>query len=273
MSKFAPVAPINVLKALHIRHMLGDYHLVLSHDVLMHKEEFHELFSLPEYKNATIIVDNSVIELKTPVTSAAVIEAASIFDNKNVVAVLPDSLLNMEDTVALSYKALDYWKYMSYYKRFGFMFVPQGRTLDELVKCSVPFMEETKITHIGIARNITSCIGSRMPAIRLMQQLFPNKHLHLLGFSDDLIDDIRCAQAETIDGIDSAVPLRLGSNNKILNLYDYKHSPRGDWWQKANVTEFTYANIQSFRTLIDSLNREEVLEVLSHIKEKPICKI
>lgn len=246
--KFAPVAPINVLEELHKTNDLGHYHLVLTHDVIDKAEQFHNLFAKlgEEDGNTTVIVDNSVIELDTPLDPKSIVWAGEVFEKacRNVILVLPDALINAFETIQLTREALDAWKPIRH--RFKFMFVPQGRSLQELVYCAEQFKGHPDISHIGVARNITQEIGSRAEATHLFRKLFPGRTFHFLGFSDDLRRDVLDARGTGVVGIDSAVPLRMGT--KLMRLSDGTY-PRRDplWWDSAKTDDTVRANIRIVR--------------------------
>src|SRR5690606_14854074 len=89
MAYFAPVCPVHILKQLAAEGSMGTYHLPLAHDVLEHKDEYHNLFVKSRYADfiSTTILDNSVIELGTAVDINVIGEAAKIV-HANVI-VLP----------------------------------------------------------------------------------------------------------------------------------------------------------------------------------------
>lgn len=249
---FAPVAPYHILQKLKETGDLGRYHLVLAHDVLKHVSPFMDLFS--NYMFATIIVDNSVIELGSPLDTQAILAAGEVFvgGQRTVCIVLPDALLDCDETIRLVAGSLDAWS--EYHGRFKFMFVPQGRTLAEFLKCAEAFADCPLIDYIGVARNIAQITGTRLDAISLLHAIFPDKNMHLLGFADSIWDDIACLQMpppfkNKVMGIDSAVPLRL--ENHEMQLSDGPYPPRSpDWWENAKFTPTVLNNVRRYRKWI-----------------------
>jgi len=76
--------------------------------------------------------------------------------------------------------------------------------------------------------------------------------MHLLRFSDNLKDDISVARANGVNGIDSAVPIRLGLAGEIIHHTLPSHAPRGDYWETAKeATPEALANLERIRRWID----------------------
>lgn len=250
---FGPVGPINVLEELHKTDDLGDYHLVLSHDVLKHSTRFQKLFGKSQYHYATIIVDNSVIELGSPLDPDSIRRAGDVFKRvapyAEVVIVLPDVLLDCDATIRVTTEALNSWA--KYRGQFRFMFVPQGKTQSEFIKCAEAFYGCDMIDWIGVARNIEPIAGSRRGLTRIFHSIFPDAKFHLLGFSDNVFDDIECTKHYNVQGIDSAVPLRLGHQKMSLCDEPYPGRPK-DWWENATCTPETLYNVRRFRSWIQN---------------------
>lgn len=72
---------------------------------------------------------------------------------------------------------------------------------------------------------------------------------HLLGFSDNVLDDIGCARVPWINGIDSAVLARAGLAGLGIDLCDFdwsnKVGPRGDFWEQTIKDELQDRVIRS----------------------------
>lgn len=228
---FAPVAPISVLRALQEAGKLPWYNLVLAHNVVEHAQAFEEVFK--KKPNSTIIVDNSVIELGKPVEAEMIAQACMILRRSagysastNIVAVLPDSLLDMKETIEVAMDALTEFRRAQV---SNLMFVPQGKTLDEIITCAEYFQRVQEIRWIGVARNFVDILGSRRGVTRVLQSIFPNAHFHMLGFSRNTIDDIGCTLMRGVEGIDSSMPLRLEEPISFLSQFP----KRGDWWKEG----------------------------------------
>jgi hypothetical protein len=263
MAFFAPVAPIHILKRLPHT----SYHLLLAHDVVRQgvRGEFETFFnSSHTRRQAVVIMDNSVVELGgKPEMMDVCIEAAAIVHAD--VVVLPDVYIDGRATVAATFDAHDKWlaKIRSTKTSWGyfnpeFMVVPQGRDWAEWVWCAEQFAKGArslgKVGWIGIPRNlIDSGIAptkSRLQALRIIEMLFPTKRIHLLGFTNDMVDDLLVARQARVTGIDSAVPVRAASKGLEMSLQMPELGPRGDWWATAEYHDLMADNVNYTQQLI-----------------------
>lgn len=244
MSQFAPVAPPQLLLDLKAKGVLGKYHLLLAHDVVAQKELYREIFS--DAEGMTIIMDNSVIELGEPVSPEILQEANSIVPT--TVTVLPDYIGECERTIGSCTVAAQKWSQ----KGLGpFMVVPQGQTLPEFITCAEVLRNLPYVEAWGVPRHATAKLGSRHPLTYQLIILKPLMQVHLLGFSDNLKDDISVARAPQVNGIDSAVPLRLGLADIVLHEDLESHAPRGDYWETAKVAnDLVLSNLAYIRERI-----------------------
>lgn len=281
--KFAPVAPIHLLKDMWDRETasgkecLGSYHLLLAHDVMESTDkltQYGELFSkVVDYygaggsDGANIIMDNSVIELGEAVTMDWVIEAAK-YACANIV-VIPDELGDWEKTVSKFRQAADAL-HSSTLESFEFMFVPQGRNLHEFVRCVELVLESHPrvASWIGIPRLARQMYGiSRVDLIEAIDCIVRSSQntdarssnerkaikYHLLGFSNDVLDDIAAARITFAEGIDSAVPIRAGQKGFKFYASESEYGKRGDYWTKsASLTDLAVSNMEYYRRLIRS---------------------
>jgi hypothetical protein len=125
---------------------------------------------------------------------------------------------------------------------YRFMVVPQGKTIEEFMGCAETLHEtmdgNEQLMMWGIPRNLVKLHGSRLEACRRLRELddYAGEEgeipFHLLGFSDNIQDDIECSKLPFIGGIDSAVPLRVPNFELIVNGQEIAE-PRGDWWDRA----------------------------------------
>lgn len=249
MAKFAPVAPIGVVSNLKPSSS-GDYHLLLAHDVAENSKLYSKFFGM--FRNFTIIMDNSVIELGGAVDLKIVKNACTAVDSTSVV--LPDVLLDGKSTVESCQKALESWPaqftdLFGHRADRGFMLVPQGKTLAEFAWCAQQFANDPRINFWGVPRNLVKEVGSRERAIDIVSAINPHRRIHLLGFSDDIVDDVICAKDRRVDGIDSAVPLRAGSLGITFEFNTVMPS-RGDWWDTARHVDLMDQNIETYKNWI-----------------------
>jgi len=244
--RFAPVCPINIYEALREKspQHLGTYFLLLAHDVLEHAERYNAFFANhPEY---TIILDNSVIELGDACTAKNLMDAARILGGVACVAI-PDVLEDGPATLAAGEQFLADWDDLIYETGFDVpkMFIPQGRNLGEWAECLF-LGRKFNASWVGIPRNtVPRIVASRRRLVELVVDSYPiNTKIHLLGFSGDTADDVTLCNhpyiRQFVDGIDSAVPLRL---TEPLTSTPQDPGPRGDWWETAQASELMFNNV------------------------------
>lgn len=242
MAHFAPVAPIHVVNKL-AHYSSGNYHLLLAHDVASKAEEYGKFFNSFD---CTIIMDNSVIELGGAVDLGTVKKAVDAVRCATVV--LPDVLLDTKATVEACKAALIEWP-----KVLGpsvkYMYVPQGTTLEAFAYAAEELADAPGINYWGVPRNLVGEIGTRREAIEIVHALNSERKIHMLGFSENLIDDFLCASNPKVYGIDSAVPLRAASLGLKMS-YGLKLPPRGDWWDTAEHNKLMEENINCTKKLI-----------------------
>lgn len=254
MAQFAPVCPIHLLEEMQHRRFAGTYHLPLAHDVVRHPARYYNLFSRMYPRK--VILDNSVIELGSSVNLDVIREAAD--STQADVIVLPDVLLDKDATIEACSTALENWsgalKIDKSSNSRKFMIVPQGRTLSEWIECAEHFANHPLIGWWGIGRFFREHnIGSRQTAVRICRTLNNYRDIHLLGFSDDLLDDVLTAQTLGVRGIDSAVPIRAASLNMKLSLSpEFVLPPRGNWWDDpaTQYVDLMQNNVQTIREWI-----------------------
>lgn len=214
-ARFAPVVPLSIAKELQDAGHLGNYHLLLAHDVLAHPADYENVYAGRGY---TILMDNSLVELGYAMPIAEVLEAAKIVGAQYLV--LPDKLSDMEATIDMTLKALGEWGTIDSKKREGMGLLPvlQGKNMRELnIMLNRFCMNFTTggITGMCVPRVIADTIGTRSEIIALTSRYY---NIHMLGFSENFLDDIACARMPGVVGIDSAVPVRAGLRGLPLSL-------------------------------------------------------
>lgn len=264
MAKYSAVAPPEFLLMLKEHGLLGDYHLVLAHDVVERPKLYEELFNCSEHEDDFIIMDNSLCELGKPVTREVMKEACDILQPDCVV--LPDCLQERGKTLMSTGRALGEWSAYGVLDNVknGFMVVPQGKTYDIVIDCIVDlhsFIDGgAPINYWSIPKVISEVHGSRMPILRFFEEVLPypgDACIHLLGFGNLIKDDLRCAKHSLVMGIDSALPVRMGLNAQVLNSCTLDDSRRGDFWEQAikhakrdELPSFVTHNINYVRRMI-----------------------
>lgn len=252
MTKYSPIGPLPVLQGLLNRGMLGDYLLLLAHDVVKHPEAYEELaFNVTD--EATIIMDNGTVENGAPVPIEDLMNAANIV-NANIV-VGPDVIGDLKGTKELILEQGD----TIYTSGFDMMLIPQGKTLEEICDC-IEWLHgryhDSKDMWWGIPRWITNEICSRTAIITYINNYFRAEgrtNIHLLGMSQHLDDDVLSAKTLSVRGIDSANPLVAGWLGNSLT-HD-THYDRGAYWDECTeVTDLMASNVEYVRGLISTGN-------------------
>jgi hypothetical protein len=266
--KFAPVCPINIYEGLAEKgpEYLGDYFLLLAHDVLDKPKRYEALFKGKDY---TIIMDNSVIELGDACTAQNLYDACEIVGATCLA--IPDVLREGYKTIRSTYAFINDWAGMQRERDYAKMFIPQGSDAIDFIRCVDVVLGEMDIypAWLGVPRNV---VGNVFPSRKLAvgyisskvletyyckKGIYPRPSIHLLGFSDDTIDDFQTCETfpNLVAGIDSAVPLRLAAQSYTMGsgiaLPD--PGPRGSWWDYAEMNELVAHNVLMTRELVKEI--------------------
>ncbi len=246
--RYSPIAPITILQELQREEVLGNYLLLLAHDVLANEADYVFLMDemyIPGGVPELIIMDNGVIERGIAVPFDGVIAAADIAMATCVV--MPDVLGDFKGTqeaVAAEMGAIRNCDY-------PIMKVPQGSNFHEIVTCIewlisyMPWGDDKE--YWGIPRWIANNLGTRAQVIEYINRVRKKPMIHLLGMSDDWGDDQYCAQLPNVIGIDSANPLVLALNGHCMWHHGYDHIPRGNYWQETEINDHVLGNIKYVR--------------------------
>jgi hypothetical protein len=223
-ARFAPVVPLSIANILSAAD-LGDYHLLLAHDVLKSPATYKRQYASKAIK----IMDNSLIELGYAMEIQDVVKAANIVGAQFVV--LPDRLKDAAWTEEATRTAKIEFEMLDPNEIAGIIPMP---VLQGVYHMECDYLLETWAKEgykaVAIPRVLVEVFGSRKAAIhKAISCGF--KYIHLLGFSENLQDDVDCTRIPGVMGIDSAVPIRLGLQKKIISLKNYVNpGPRGDYW-------------------------------------------
>ncbi len=243
-AKYSPIAPLGLLQQMNAENMLGDYLLVLAHDVLAHKDEYLSLIYSAMGDEGFVILDNSVVELGTAMSPQKLCEAAKIV-NADVI-VLPDVMGDADATIQAAREAIMEMGG----EKYGFMKIVQGSNADELITCIDWMNTHVEGNYWAVPRWITNELGSRVPIVQAIQEVDSEAKIHLLGMSEHIEDDIKCARMTGVIGIDSANPIVLGQMGQRLGQSKYRHMKRGSFWQQKLLTNTTLENIKYMRRAI-----------------------
>jgi hypothetical protein len=216
----------------------GDYHLLLAHIVLSDPKGWADYYQDKRRRDpdTVVILDNSLIELGAPLAPEALAEATSIVQPDFLV--MPDKLGDWRATVAASVKFCD-----DYDTRVPgwveFAGVVQGTTYSELRECANELLDfcYPRIGALHVPRHVTNNLGTRRQIVEELARTAPDMQVHLLGFSDNLLDDMECAALPCVAGIDSAYP--VWARKRLLRRRNYDHTgkrPADFWtWGPGNV--------------------------------------
>lgn len=279
MPKFAPIGPPHLLKRIRDElgdGALGDFHLVLAHDIVEKHKEWESGQILPE--GSLVIIDNSIIELGKPVGPKTMQAACDILgDRYKRVLVLPDKF---DDPITTYDNAVKWLERYSEIAGVDFLYVIQASSMKDQVFDYIS-RDIRDLVHLGVnwvsaPRRIADQYGTRAFLVHSLQQCklrWPQLNIHLLGFSENLIDDLYCARMWGIEGIDSAVPLRLGQQGEGLYSYlrkDKPVPPRGTFWEDDHerIQKATAYNLFDVRNLITYEGRSMVTEYTPKLKEE-----
>ncbi len=255
MARYSPIAPLALLEQLHEKEILGNYLLLLAHDVLEFPQEYIDLMDhiavmelYPEER--FIIVDNGVVELSHALPFEQVLEAANLVDASCVIT--PDAIGDFTGTQKLVMESASMLRSCG----FDLMKVPQGANVGELVQCVDwlrTYLPTSKpdLDLWGIPRWIANIEGSRIPIIQYINAKCDNPKIHLLGMSTYLSDDLRCVKLPGVVGIDSANPLVLGLAGIELSVATaYTHMRRMDYWQRERLDARVIRNVEHMHELV-----------------------
>ena len=276
---FAPVAPVQILQELldrdmkgGERHRFGNYHLFLAHHVTERREEFTRLIqtyfsplrSNIYYQPLTIIMDNSLVENGMSVDQKMVSDAVAIIQDAahergmspkiQVIPVLPDVMGDGHNTILESSEAYPKWLEDPVFNKWHsqFMVVAQGRSWNDYTSTVNFFFTGERgrkygerISWVGIPRFLVKTLGTRVEATQYADVVARNAHIHLLGFSDDLWDDVQAVRqgGESVTGIDSAVPVRATVELHLNTNSDQIGARIPDWFENGKLNDFAEANI------------------------------
>ncbi len=269
MTQFAPVCGVQMYEQMAIRNILPNYHLLLAHDIVERPDRYATVFRNME-RPATIILDNSITELGTAVDVEVISDAARAV--KANVIILPDVYMDAQATIKSTEENYDI--YLRHFDKalgpdnYSFMVVPQGKTIAEFAWCAeqlstMSYNRYSKIHWWGVPRNAADLHGTRKHAIQICAALDPTRAIHMLGFSDNVYDDIMMARggADTfIRGIDSAVPMRCSKAIDggfdmpapfSLSITPDQIGKRPEsWLEEAELTEIVIKDWQYAKQLI-----------------------
>lgn len=200
MTYFAPVGPLVGLEHLSSE-ALGTYQLLIAPVILYDPRLYREFFL--EHDDQFVIVDNGIIE-GDQLGPEELAHAASIVDAQLVV--MPDTVDDGPDTVRKVAEALPAFRRVD--SATDTMGVVQGTTFEECMECARA-LASMGVDWLSAPRGLTKNLGSRVPLVLSLAAEFGLPQ-HVLGFSDNIADDLMAATAHrSVRGIDAATPMWL----------------------------------------------------------------
>lgn len=257
MARYAPIMPIKLFESYldlcerdHLK--VGDYYLLLAHDVLNNASAYQEIFGernrIPE--DSFVILDNSVIELGKAMEATDLARAAHIVRASCIV--LPDVLGDIGATLSYAYHTGK--QLLKEAPGFPLLGMVQGKNVAQLQNCAHSLACMDGIAYFGCPRWVADAMGTRkvFEPIFALDKEIKEPCVHMFGMSNNINDDLECARLPGVMGIDSANPIVMGQRN--LNLFteverdQYIHYPRQtatfDFWLEETVTTVTRDNIE-----------------------------
>lgn len=226
IARYSPVANVHLMIELCEANLLSGYILLLAHHVMQFPKEHRKLIELLRTKmpssSLCIILDNSLIELGAAVDIELMTNAAIICQPSFIV--LPDALLDKDASIKLYLEAYNSWKPLLNINGNSskYLAVIQGAGFIEMSQCCHTYYAHSLsngglLGALGIPRKYTNIYGSRYEITQIMQERY-DLPIHLMGFSDNLVDDLQSAAIPGVMGIDSATPLRMGHEHIMISL-------------------------------------------------------
>ena len=250
LPNFLPVAPLPVLAQLNAHGELADGLLTVANVVMADPFRYEAFFRrLREIgQGVDITLDNGLIEQGYALPPGVMMAAAQLLHAKTVV--LPDVIANKKATLEASREAAKL--YGEVHAEVTLMGVAQGRSLEEFVICGLELAKVADV--LAVPRHSVARVGTRS---EIIHQLYEGtgKPIHLLGFSDDVLDDLNCARMEGVTGIDSAMPIWFGLYGYPIEAYwgdpdiNPEHRKRPlNYWGLGPIDDLVVENIRKVRT-------------------------
>jgi len=249
--RYAPVAPLHLMRQLAEGNWraMGGYHLLLAQDILRQPNEHEDFWpkwrrdNYAKGREVTIIVDNGAPEGEQVVKPARLAEAARLVHAD--VVILPDVIGNAGATVESTARASSYFRSEGEFKLMG---VAQGATASITLECLVDISKH--VDWLSLPKGWSERLRNpRFWTTRQIAQTY-RMPMHVLGFTDDLSDDILTARSHPlVKGIDSAMPIWLGQQGRSIASMvrtDYGRRPPFDKLPKQLKGQ-TLANILVIR--------------------------
>ncbi len=216
LSVIAPPKVLNFLSEQCLDY-LGDWHLLLSHFAL-ENGDYLNFYQERAENGDTVVVDNSVIELKQPLMTPDIYKVAKEIENS--LLVLPDVLYERAVTHKMSQEGIRYL-YKVDFPPNRIMAVIQGKNLDDVCRSIDAYVDDPLfegVKHFAIPKALEPVVdGGRAKIVQelVSRQPFIGMKIHLLGFTEPAADCEALWTHDAVRGIDSTVPVRLAMQGHL----------------------------------------------------------
>jgi hypothetical protein len=253
MMEFAPTLPVELYPLLDH----GRYHLVQAHHLIDASEDvINWFYERSQHQQHTVILDNGVMELGEPDTTA--LETAALMIEPNVI-VCPDSFQDREGTLELFDRYID-----DVVESCGVvMLVPQGKSVMEWCKCATQLILQAERIGmqytIGVPKVLSTYAGGRWAALCWMQETWAWVGTHLLGTWSGMAEPVQMGMwFDNIIGFDTTLPIAMAKNRWLVARHLDKKTKldNADWETapdtiKEEVAWIAKINIASIRKLLE----------------------
>lgn len=265
MTHFAPVAPLSGLRRLaKTPEVLGNYQLLIAFIVLKDPKGYKRFFQ--DHDDQFVIVDNGVIELGHSLKVADLYHAAWLVDAQLIV--MPDTIDDAAATIKQTARALVELRTLDH--AIDTMGVVQGKTFEECMECARSLVD-LGVDWLSPPRGLTKNLGTRVKLVKALASEF-GLPMHILGFSDNIEDDLMAAVAHrSVRGIDAATPCWVPERLPICPPTDSRYlgrRPKNFW--DASLSIYAEESIQAVHRWLNSAasliqEREDEWEGLTHL--------
>ena len=239
----SPIVSTDLLNMIEGR----DFYMCLANIAIKNKE-YRDFYKAQRERGAFVLLDNGAAE-KDQMNLEKMLQVIKEVNPNEVI--LNDCLMDRKETIKSSLDALEFYKKNKV--KCQFMFVPQGKNLEDWKKCFNE-MPKQDISTIGVSKFVTSGWEDRMARFKCCEYLNGQFPVHLLGCHNSIFEVKYVYDAcKNIRSNDTAIAYIYAQKNEEIFLGD---RPEGeidfivsnfDEKQKAQLEK----NIRQFDHLIE----------------------
>ena len=206
---FAPVIPFGVENTLRSMSIVPSAIVLTPSAVLRFGDRYVKMYAAGP-KPSTIFINGGLGDTDKPQPFPLAIDAAMKVSANYII--LPDAEHDSAATIKVAKRAIHTLK-----QRKGFpskvIGVPQGTDYADYVDCANSLVD-MGVDALGASRNIYEVDRFRANYISAFRSF--GVPVHILGFTNDLHDDLYCAKFPGVESIASAMPIWYGQKHKVL---------------------------------------------------------